>query len=206
MKSLFKIMRNYVGTAVFITCMVLVLNFMLLAGLTLHYGTQSEAKGKISQIAREIQNSGDGYVLTDQGETLLNGYAWAFLLDAGGNVIWSYDTPEDFPERYTAADVAAFSKWYLDDYPVQCWKQGEKLLVVGEEKDSVWKHQMEFGMPFMKKIGSMFRTILLANGGLILLFCFFFGLHFYRSLRPLAAGIEDLAKEESIHLQEKGMT
>lgn len=58
----------------------------------------------------------------------------------------------------------------------------------------------------MKKIGSMFRTILLANGGLILLFCFFFGLHFYRSLRPLAAGIEDLAKEESIHLQEKGMT
>ena len=146
-------MRNYVGTAVFITCMVLVLNFMLLAGLTLHYGTQSEAKGKISQIAREIQNSGDGYVLTDQGETLLNGYAWAFLLDAGGNVIWSYDTPEDFPERYTAADVAAFSKWYLDDYPVQCWKQGEKLLVVGEEKDSVWKHQMEFGMPFMKKIG-----------------------------------------------------
>ena len=142
-------MRNYVGTAVFITCMVLVLNFMLLAGLTLHYGTQSEAKGKISQIAREIQNSGDGYVLTDQGETLLNGYAWAFLLDAGGNVIWSYD-------------------------PVQCWKQGEKLLVVGEEKDSVWKHQMEFGMPFMKKIGSMFRTILLANGGLILLFCFFF--------------------------------
>ena len=174
MKSLFKIMRNYVGTAVFITCMVLVLNFMLLAGLTLHYGTQSEAKGKISQIAREIQNSGDGYVLTDQGETLLNGYAWAFLLDAGGNVIWSYDTPEDFPERYTAADVAAFSKWYLDDYPVQCWKQGEKLLVVGEEKDSVWKHQMEFGMPFMKKIGSMFRTILLANGGLILLFCFFF--------------------------------
>ena len=61
-------------------------------------------------------------------------------------------------------------------------------------------------MPFMKKIGSMFRTILLANGGLILLFCFFFGLHFYRSLRPLAAGIEDLAKEESIHLQEKGMT
>lgn len=199
-------MRNYVGTAVFITCMVLVLNFMLLAGLTLHYGTQSEAKGKISQIAREIQNSGDGYVLTDQGETLLNGYAWAFLLDAGGNVIWSYDTPEDFPERYTAADVAAFSKWYLDDYPVQCWKQGEKLLVVGEEKDSVWKHQMEFGMPFMKKIGSMFRTILLANGGLILLFCFFFGLHFSRSLRPLAAGIEDLAKEESIHLQEKGMT
>ena len=86
MKSLFKIMRNYVGTAVFITCMVLVLNFMLLAGLTLHYGTQSEAKGKISQIAREIQNSGDGYVLTDQGETLLNGYAWAFLLDDGGNV------------------------------------------------------------------------------------------------------------------------
>ena len=111
MKSLFKIMRNYVGTAVFITCMVLVLNFMPLAGLTLHFGTQGEAKGKISQIAREIQNSGDGYVLTDQGEMLLNGYAWAFLLDAGGNVIWSYDTPKDFQERYTPADVAAFSKW-----------------------------------------------------------------------------------------------
>ena len=206
MKGLFKIMRNYVGTAVFITCMVLVLNFILMAALTWHYGMQDREKGKISQIAQEIKDGGEGYVITDQGKELLNGYEWAFLLDAEGNVIWSYDTPAHFAVKYTAADIAAFSKWYLDDYPVQCWKQGEKLLVAGEEKDSVWKHQMEFGMPFMEKIGYILRIMLLANGGLILLFCFFFGLHFYRSLRPLAAGIEELAKEESIHLPEKGMT
>lgn len=206
MKSLFKIMRNYVGTAVIITCTVLILNVLLTAGLTYYYGVQNEQKGKISQIAQEIQNNNAGYIITDQGEELLKGYEWAFLLDSDGNVIWDYDMPAEFATKYSAADIAAFSKWYLNDYPVQCWKQGEKLLVIGEEKDSIWKHHVEFGMPFMDKIGSILRTVLLANGGLILLFCFFFGLHFYRSLRPLAAGIEDLAKEESIHLSEKGMT
>ena len=44
--------------------------------------------------------------------------AWAMLLDDGGAVIWEEQMPEDLPRSYTAARIAQFSRWYLQEYPV----------------------------------------------------------------------------------------
>lgn len=206
MKSLFKIMRNYIGTALIITLSILILNFAILAGIVLYYGSQEQNKSQISKVAEELRKTEEGFVLSESGKESLADYEWAFLLDDEGNVIWDYDMPQDFAMKYSASEIAAFSKWYLHDYPVKCWKHTNGLLVLGEEKDSVWKQEMEFGMPLVTGTGSILKLVLAANGTLILLFCVGFGLHFYHSLKPLAAGIENLAKEESISLAEKGMT
>ena len=53
----------------------------------------------------------------------MNGYAWAMVLDEDGQVIWHYNLPEELDHRYTASDVARFSRWYLDGYPVFCWTE-----------------------------------------------------------------------------------
>lgn len=206
MKSLFKIMRNYIGTALIITLSILMLNLAIFAGVILYYGSQEQDKSQISKVAEELRKTDQGFVLSESGKEQIQDYEWAFLLDDGGNVIWDYDLPKDFSMKYSASEIAAFSKWYLNDYPVKCWKHADGLLVLGEEKGSVWKQEMEFGMSLVTGMGSILKLVLAANVTLILLFCVVFGVHFYRSLKPLAAGIENLAKEEGISLAEKGMT
>lgn len=53
---------------------------------------------------------------------------------------WGLDVPEDVPSSYTIADVASFTRWYLEDYPVSCWQHDDGLVVVGSPKGSVWKY------------------------------------------------------------------
>lgn len=56
---------------------------------------------------------------------------WAMLLDENGTVIWQNSLPKGLPLEYSATDIAIFSKWYLDDYPVKVWKHPDGLLVIG---------------------------------------------------------------------------
>ena len=84
----------------------------------------------------------DGTAYTFAGEDLLEPDRWMMLLDEEGRAVWSFRKPDDVPERYTVSDVASFTRWYLNDYPVQCRVREDGLLVVGSPKGSVWKHDM----------------------------------------------------------------
>ncbi len=49
-----------------------------------------------------------------------------------GDVVWQQDLPEKLPRSYTSAEVASFSRWYLEDYPVKIWTRADgALMVVG---------------------------------------------------------------------------
>lgn len=82
----------------------------------------------------------DGYSFT--GDALLRPENWAMLLDESGCVVWSWRKPADVPETYTLTEVASFTRWYLGDYPVQCRVRADGLLVVGDQKGSIWKHDI----------------------------------------------------------------
>ena len=58
------------------------------------------------------------------------------LLDESGTVVWGRDLPEELPRSYTSAQVASFSRWYLQDYPVKVWSREDgALMVVGFAPD-----------------------------------------------------------------------
>lgn len=84
----------------------------------------------------------DGTAYSFTGDELLEEDRWAMLLNQEGQVVWSLRKPGDVPEQYTVSDVASFTRWYLSDYPVQCWVREDGLLVVGSPKGSVWKHDI----------------------------------------------------------------
>ena len=84
----------------------------------------------------------DGTAYTFTGEGLLKADRWGMLLDQEGRVVWSFRKPEEIPEQYTLTDVAAFTRWYLNGYPVQSWVREDGLLVVGSPKGSVWKRDV----------------------------------------------------------------
>ena len=94
----------------------------------------------LEQLSDTLTWNGTAY--TFAGEDLLEPDRWMMLLDETGQAVWSFRKPDDVPERYTVSDVASFTRWYLNDYPVQCWVREDGLLVVGSPKGSVWKHDM----------------------------------------------------------------
>ena len=110
--------------------------------------------------------SGSGYTFT--GEELLGEQRWAMLIGLDGQVVWSLRKPADVPEVYSLTDVASFTRWYLNDYPVQCRVREDGLLVIGSPKGSVWKHDMSMGMDVLLQIPLWFMFLFFLAIGCVL--------------------------------------
>lgn len=96
-----------------------------------------------SEVSQALTEQDGAYALpADMTQNLRDHGCWALLIDEDGSVAWGLDVPDDVPMSYTPADVASFSRWYLNDYPVSCWRHGGGLVVVGSPKDSLWKYSL----------------------------------------------------------------
>ena len=102
-------------------------------------GQRPQREYSYSNIADSMVQTADGLAFGPQHtpEEWMDGYSWAMVLDADGRVIWSYALPRTLDRRYTSSDVARFSRWYLDDYPVFCWTEDYGLFVAGTEPGSM---------------------------------------------------------------------
>ena len=63
---------------------------------------------------------------------------WLMLVGRDGQVLWQYNKPAEVPDQYDLLDVAAFTRGYLEDYPVQTRIRPDGLLVAGAPKGSTW--------------------------------------------------------------------
>lgn len=110
---------------------------------------------------------GAGYAVTLAADCAQARRAWtesqpdAALLDEGGAVVWQQGKPADVPDRYSLTDVAAFTRWYLSDYPVQVRVREDGLLVAGGPKGSTWKHPFVLDMDVLKTIPFWFAGLFL---------------------------------------------
>ena len=75
---------------------------------------------------------------------------FAMLIDDGGNIVWSESLPDKLYKTYTMKDVARFTRYYLEDYPVRTYVADEGLLVIGEKTDKVWKYTLEYSLERMR--------------------------------------------------------
>lgn len=83
----------------------------------------SDAKGTTDEMAAELEEH----------------QIWAMFLDQTGRRLWSTGIPDGLSSEYTVQDVAAFSRGYLQGYPVFVWGADDGLLVLGYPKDSYTK-------------------------------------------------------------------
>lgn len=113
----------------------------------------------------------EGVIQTDQGylaeqstiQKLETMDAFAMLIGEDGNVLWQWNLPEDIKTQYTLQDVAAFSRWYLKDYPVYIWGREDGLFVIGFPKKTVWKYSLQFGLDTIETLLSILPYLLLGN-------------------------------------------
>ena len=126
---------------------LLIFVIMMLGGLAFTWNISeggTEWNAPIQTISDSLVFDGTAYSFT--GEDFLEEGCWAMLLDEEGKMVWSFHKPEDVPEKYALTDVAAFARWYLNDYPVRCWVREDGLLVVGSPKGSVWKQDFSMDL------------------------------------------------------------
>lgn len=209
MKSLSKIFMRYLMTALIIIFATLFLNVFLyiVTGFKI-IQSSSHLVMRVREIADEFQISQQGeLLLSDTGyEGLAQGYVWAMVLDDHGDIRWSWRLPDNLNHSYTPNEIAAFSKWYLDDYPVTERVTDYGLFVAASPRGSVWKQNFSDNRNTIDTILSMIPATLAANLVFVLLLALVMGFFFYRSLRTIAVGIEQLSRQQQIHLPEKGMT
>ena len=143
-----KTFTRMIGRYVLATAAVVLLVVGLLLGavvyLGLHYGEAADSRVRIGTLAEALTPTADGLQL-DPARTpadWLQGYAWAMALDDDGSVIWQHDLPQNLNKHYTASEIASFSRWYLDDWPVFCWTADYGLFVAAVPRGSVWKYNI----------------------------------------------------------------
>lgn len=210
MRSLLKISRRYILTAILVTVLVLCVNgaaFLFLEyqlfekGESFHVG-QSE----LDEIEAQMTCRDGSYELSEEGYRLLeeSSYVWAMRLNEAGEVVWSYELPEEVPRHYTVADAASFGRWYIGEYPVFIWRSGEELMVYGAAPDQVLRSNVYVSMDWVRRIPDIAGSFLIVNMIFIVGLALLLGWRFYRSLRPIADGIERLEEKRPVDIPEKG--
>jgi len=130
---------------------------------------------------------------------------WAMLLDdKQGNILWDYKLPDEIPTNFTLSDVAAFSRYYLKDYPVSTWKHSDGLLVVGSPKSSLFKIAYMFPYSEFKAMPGRLIVIVICNLLILFLLYYFIDRKSIKAVSNVLSGIQSLAEGKMIQLKEKG--
>lgn len=205
-----KTFTRMIGRYVLATAAVVLLVVGLLLGavvyLGLHYGEAADSRVRIGTLAEALIPTADGLQL-DPARTpadWLQGYAWAMVLDDDGSVIWQHDLPQNLNKHYTASEIASFSRWYLDDWPVFCWTADYGLFVAAVPRGSVWKYNIYNNEQLMSAMVAGMLPALALLLGVPAACCLLFSWRGARRLQAIAAGLDTVADGGTIRLPTDG--
>lgn len=151
-----------------IALVVLLTIFLLFADL-LFFGIFLSRNGMPSypdseEIMEHLHKENDEYRLEEEEVEKLSGARqFAMLLDNGGNILWSEFLPKELQKNYTLQDVAKFTRYYLEGYPVRTYVVPEGLLIIGQKKEQVWKYTLEYDENAVRNLIELLPLLFLAN-------------------------------------------
>lgn len=207
MKTVGRMVRRYILAAFAVVLLVFTVNAALFAGIVIHYGSKRIQDGffPVGKFAESFTRTENGYTPSADYDWQPH-FAWAMLLSDSGEILWSEDLPEELNHPYTVPEVAAFSRWYLKDYPVMVYRNNFGLLVAGKPIGSMTRFDFYMDNDILYALLSTFVPLLLLDLGLVLIICLLLGWRGAKPLRALAEGIGLLAEGKEVHLKESGPT
>ena len=207
MNTVERFFRRYIFSTIGIIAVFFAVNLILLGSFFIiaYLNGVADSNFPIEDFSSHIVY-GDGKLTADTQalETLHDSNAWAMILNDNGAVIWEKDLPKELPRKYTATDIAMFSRWYLNDYPVNIWKRSDGLLVIGFIPGSVFNHYISTNTAYIWPlcIGIVIAFII---NILLMIYLFIRNAHrIEKSMEPILNGIQSLSRGKGFHLEEKG--
>ena len=190
-------LRSIFNGAMLVTASAALIAVITIAGilaLAFYYSDGGRSWSvSVTRVSDALTYDGTGYDFS--GDELLGDDRWAILIGEDGQVIWSLRKPTDVPEQYTLTDVASFTRWYLNDYPVQCRIREDGLLVVGSPKGSIWKHDISTESRLLHDAPLWCGGIFLLALGCVLLLAYFAVRRWFRQ----AQQVRDAARSNWIN-------
>lgn len=165
-----------------IVLLVVVLNLVICIVSMFVYVRKNVTNIGGGEVRKALSDTEDGYVLADEmAQKLTENGQWAMLLDGEGRELWSYRKPAELADSYSRADIARMTRWYLNGYPVWLRVWEDEIMVVGTERDTVWKYPMEFSISWMDYVKQVSLYFLLINIAWIVLLAALFTRRFMRN-------------------------
>ena len=116
------------------------------------------------EIMEHLHKENDEYRLEEEeAEKLSGARQFAMLLDNGGNILWSEFLPKELQKNYTLQDVAKFTRYYLEGYPVRTYVVPEGLLIIGQKKEQIWKYTLEYDENAVRNLIELLPLLFFAN-------------------------------------------
>lgn len=180
-----------------------VLLYIFLSLTKLHSDSYNDFS--VGEFAGHISYENGAYALDKEGADMLDqSDAWAMILDNGGTVVWEQELPSGFSRSYTVSDVAGFSRWYLNDFPVKVWILEDGLLVTGFPPGSFSRHSLFLDVSYIRLLLAGITAAFFANL-FLMLYLFLRNIRrVERATKPILSGIRALSEGKEVALPEKG--
>ncbi len=207
MKPVERFFRKYFLSMMGIIVLFLLLNVVLFSTVLIWaWQTAAEPELPLNEICDSIVMDGVGRLAAVDGLSglLEKHHAWAMILDDTGTVIFESGLPEALPRRYTPADVAKFSRWYLREYPTYVQEHPQGLLVVGGERGSQAKYYFSVNERYVRNLLAGLIAVFLANIIVVVLLIWKNTRHVEKAVTPILRGIETVSAGQPVSLPEKG--
>ena len=199
--------RRYIFSTIGILVLFFVVNIALVLSILIAgYMSGTDNGLSVREVSSHVTEQDGVWTADDTALTLLREHdAWAMLLGESGTVIWDQGLPAELPRSYTSAQVASFSRWYLQDYPVKVWSREDgTLMVVGMAPGTLVKYYFSMDTP----------SLMMFLVGTIVVFVFNLLLMVFLMLRntrrvekamsPILQGIQALSRGSYQPLDERG--
>lgn len=207
MNTVKRFFRKYLASSLLILFAFLIINAGLLLGvLVISWNSSTDPDIPISQIAGCIHTDEHGTVYADElaSELLSEKASWAMVLDDSGNVIWEKGLPRHLPRQYSAIEIAKFSRWYLEEYPVLTQEVSSGLLVIGCPPDSLVKYNFVTDANYIQTGIRGIAAVIVADIVLMLLLFWHNTRKVEKAVAPILNGIETFSHGMPVALSETG--
>ena len=203
MNAVERFFRRYILSTVGILVLFFTVNLLLLGtfALILYLNGAADSSFPTEEFSGHIVlQNGELTADASAQELLQHAKAWAMILRDDGKVIWEEGLPEELPRQYSVTDVALFSRWYLNDYPIHIWKRTDGLLVIGFPPGSVIQFysstQSRYALPSLTGIAVIFVINIL-----LMIYLFLRNVRrIERSIEPILEGIHSLSLGKAFRL------
>ncbi|HIV33896.1 MAG TPA: HAMP domain-containing histidine kinase [Candidatus Blautia intestinigallinarum] len=209
MRSLIKIYLKYIGGIIGLVFFFLIVEMIVTSGIIqkVYDEGSSRYESNIREMGEKVATNGKNQVENPRElEEMARqaGLSFAMILNENGEVIWDYQLPSHLNHDYTVAEVSVLSKWYLDEYPIMTWKQGDDLLVAAYPRDSIWRYNFWQDQGAIHGIFHLITFSFFTFLGLTFLVIILMGYRSYRKVKVFTRAIENLAAGKEVLLSEKG--
>lgn len=207
MNAVQRFFRRYIVSTVGIVILFLTVNIALFFTILIAGSMSgSDAVFSVETFSNHIVWQDETWAADDTALSMLQEYtAWAMLLNEDGDVVWQQNLPENLPRSYTSAEVASFSRWYLEDYPVKIWTRADgKLMVVGYQPGTLVKYYFSLEWPYMGVLLGGIAAVFIINLLLIIFLILRNTRKVEKAMTPILQGIQNLSHGKALHLEEQG--